>query len=166
MYRNRHLAVIGGGDSACEEALYLTRFADRVTMIHRRDRLRASNIMAQRVLDHEGIDILWNSSVSAYITNESQQLTGLEINGSTRLEVAGAFLAIGHQPNTAFLQGLGTDLDSQGYISITEGAKTTIPGLFAAGDVRDPLYRQAITAAGMGAMAALEAEHYLANTAM
>jgi thioredoxin reductase (NADPH) len=167
IFRNKPLAVVGGGDSAVEEATHLSKFGSKVYLIHRRDKLRASQIMQKRAMTHPKIEILWNSVVEEAIGN-GQTLTKLllkdTVNGSTReLEVSGLFYAIGHEPNTQIFKGF-LNLDEQGYIITTPGTtKTNIPGVFAAGDVQDKIYRQAITAAGTGCMAALEAERWLAE---
>jgi thioredoxin reductase (NADPH) len=167
-YRDVPVCVIGGGDSACEEADFLTRFASRVYLIHRRDTLRASKIMADRVLANPKITPVWNSTVSAYLTDEQGEMRAVTlkdtVNGSEReLEVKCVFVAIGHVPNSGFLADL-VDLDHNGYILQQPGRTATkTPGLFAAGDVADHYYRQAITAAGQGCAAALEAERYLSG---
>jgi thioredoxin reductase (NADPH) len=165
IYRNKPLAVIGGGDSAIEEASHLTKFGSKVYLIHRRDKLRASQIMQKRALQNPKIEILWNSEVleakggagglSTIVLNDT-------VNHSKKdLDVGGLFYAIGHKPNTEIFQGI-LNLDEQGYILTIPGStKTNIPGIFAAGDVQDKNYRQAITAAGSGCMAALEAERWL-----
>jgi len=160
--------VIGGGDSACEEADFLTRFASKVYLIHRRDELRASKIMADRVLANEKIEPVWNSGVSEYLTNDKGEMRAVKLkstlDGSEKeLEVECVFVAIGHIPNSAFVGDL-VDLDDNGYILQKPGRTATkTPGLFAAGDVADHYYRQAITAAGQGCAAALEAERYLSE---
>lgn len=165
IFRNKPLAVIGGGDSAIEEASHLTKFGSKVYLIHRRDKLRASQIMQKRALNHPKIEILWNTEVEEAIGGAGG-LNSLLIKDSVSLakrqiEVAGLFYAIGHKPNTEIFQGI-LDLDEQGYILTQAGTtKTNIPGIFAAGDVQDKNYRQAITAAGSGCMAALEAERWL-----
>lgn len=167
-YRDVPVAVIGGGDSACEEAGFLTRFASKVYLIHRRDELRASKIMADRALENPKIQPVWNSGVSEYLTNEKGEMRAVKlknlVDGSeSELSVECVFVAIGHVPNSSFVSGL-VDLDENGYILQTPGRTSTkTPGLFAAGDVADHYYRQAITAAGQGCAAALEAERYLAN---
>jgi thioredoxin reductase (NADPH) len=166
MFRNKPIAVIGGGDSACEEATFLTKYGSKVYLIHRRDELRASKIMQKRVIDHEKVDILWDSVVDSAYGNEKGLLGGVKVRNVktgeiTDLPVAGLFFAIGHEPATKFLDGQ-INLDEDGYIQTEPGTtKTNIPGVFAAGDVQDKKYRQAITAAGTGCMAALEAEHFL-----
>jgi thioredoxin reductase (NADPH) len=166
-FRNRPLAVVGGGDSAMEEALYLTNFASKVYLIHRRDSFRASRIMAERALSHEKIEIVWNTVVTEVLGDD--EITALRlrdaVSGEEReLPVNGLFVAIGHEPNTAFLGGQ-IELKDNGYIRPAEGWRTAtnIEGVFAAGDVMDDYYRQAVTAAGSGCMAALEAERWLAH---
>ena len=167
-FRDRPLVVVGGGDSAVEEADYLSKFASTVYMIHRRDQLRASKIMAKRALDNPKIDVVWNSVVDEVLGNDSQGVTGVRIqstvNNSTRdLEAAGMFLSIGHTPNTAFLQGK-LELTKKRYVrwTVPFRTNTSVHGIFAAGDVADDYYRQAITAAGSGCMSALDAERWLA----
>ncbi|MBK1827690.1 thioredoxin-disulfide reductase [Haloferula rosea] len=167
-YRDVPVCVIGGGDSACEEADFLTRFASKVYLIHRRDELRASKIMADRALANEKIEPVWNSTVSEYLTDEEGEMRAVTlqstVDGSEKeLEVKCVFVAIGHVPNSGFLGDL-VDLDENGYILQNPGRTATkTSGLFAAGDVADHYYRQAITAAGQGCAAALEAERYLAD---
>lgn len=167
-YRDVPVCVIGGGDSACEEADFLTRFASKVYLIHRRDELRASKIMAERVLANPKIEPVWNSTVSEYLTDDKGEvravmLHNLVTGAQQELAVACVFVAIGHVPNSGFLGGLA-DLDENGYILQTPGhTATKTPGLFAAGDVADHYYRQAITAAGQGCAAALETERYLSG---
>lgn len=168
-FRNQVLAVVGGGDSAMEEALYLTKFASQVVVIHRRDRFRASPIMAERVLEHPKVRVEWNSEVRDVLGDDV--ITGLRLkntgSGAERtIEVGGLFVAIGHTPNTAFLGGQ-LALDPAGYILPAVGGRTAtnVDGVFAAGDVMDSYYRQAISAAGSGCMAALEAERWLAHHA-
>lgn len=168
-FRNRPLAVVGGGDSAIEEATYLTKFASRVYLVHRRDQLRASKIMQDRAFRDPKLEVLWNQGVEEVEGTDGDGVTGVRLkstkDGSTRLlEVGGLFLAIGHTPNTAFLEGqLATN--EKGYIRWTQSFRTltSVPGVFAAGDVADDYYRQAITSAGTGCMAALDAERYLAE---
>lgn len=165
-YRDVPVAVIGGGDSACEEAGFLTRFASKVYLIHRRDELRASKIMADRALANPKIEPVWNSGVEEYLTNEKGEMRAVRlknlVDGSeSELAVDCVFVAIGHVPNSQFVSGL-VDLDENGYIIQVPGRTATkTPGLYAAGDVADHYYRQAITAAGQGCAAALEAERYL-----
>lgn len=167
-YRDVPVCVLGGGDSACEEAGFLTRFASKVYLIHRRDALRASKIMADRALANPKIEPVWNSVVTAYLTDEQGEMRAVQlkdtVTGAEReLEVKCVFVAIGHVPNSAFLGDL-VDRDENGYILQQPGRTATrTPGLFAAGDVADHHYRQAITAAGQGCAAALEAERYLAD---
>ena len=167
-YRDVPVCVIGGGDSACEEAGFLTRFASKVYLIHRRDTLRASKIMAERTLANPKIEPVWNSTVSDYLTDDQGEmravtLKNLVTGGERELAVSCVFVAIGHVPNSGFLGGL-VDLDENGYILQQPGRTATkTPGLFAAGDVADHFYRQAITAAGQGCAAALEAERYLSE---
>jgi thioredoxin reductase (NADPH) len=166
-YRNVPVCVIGGGDSACEEASFLTKFASTVYLIHRRDVLRASKIMADRALANPKITPVWNSTVAEYLTDEKGEmravlLENLVTGEKSELEVKCVFVAIGHVPNAAFLGDL-VDRDENGYILQTKGTRTKTEGLFAAGDVADHVYRQAITAAGQGCASALEAERYLAD---
>ena len=162
------VAVIGGGDSACEEATFLTRFASKVYLVHRRDELRASKIMAERALAHEKIEAVWNTELTAYHPGDDGKMKSVSIRNRESgeegsLEVKGVFIAIGHVPNSGFLNGLA-ELDENGYILQVPGKTVTkTPGLYAAGDVADHYYRQAITAAGQGCAAALEAERYLAD---
>jgi thioredoxin reductase (NADPH) len=163
-YRNRPIAVVGGGDSAMEEALFLTRFTQDITLIHRRDQFRASKIMADRVMNHEHIKIRWNTTVEEVLGVEQNEVKGLKLKNietgeQSEIAIDGLFIAIGHHPNTEpFKEQLETD--DKGYL-IAHNTRTNIPGVFAAGDVQDSVYRQAITAAGTGCMAALEAERYL-----
>jgi thioredoxin reductase (NADPH) len=167
LFRDRVLAVVGGGDSAMEEALYLTKFARRVLVIHRRDSFRASRIMADRVLEHPKIEVLWNTRVTEVLGYDA--ISGLRVEDTEtamvrELEVGGLFVAIGHTPNVAFLEGQ-LELQPSGYIRTPHPWRTatSVSGIFAAGDVMDSYYRQAITAAGTGCMAALEAERWLAH---
>ncbi len=162
-FRDKKIVVIGGGDSAMEEALFLTKFGSSVTVIHRRDEFRASKIMANRALAHDKIDVLWNTEVDEILGDPV--VTGLVVRdagtGETRqIEADGVFVAIGHTPNTSVFAG-HIDLDAQGYILTTGGTMTSVPGVFAAGDVTDKVYRQAITAAGAGCAAAIDAERWL-----
>jgi thioredoxin reductase (NADPH) len=165
-YRNQVLAVVGGGDTAMEEALYLTKFASEVLIIHRRDSFRASKAMATRVLHHPKVRVLWNTRVADVLGDDA--ITGLRLadigTGVERdVAVGGLFVAIGHHPNTGFLAGQ-LETTPQGYLVVTSGrTATAVPGVFAAGDVIDDYYRQAITSAGTGCMAALEAERWLAH---
>jgi thioredoxin reductase (NADPH) len=162
-FRDKRIFVVGGGDSAAEEALFLTRFGSSVTLVHRRDRLRASKIMADRVLSHAKIDVLWNSAVEEVYGE--RHVTGLRIrnvaDGTARDVPADAlFIAIGHTPNTAIFADQ-LDLDEKGYIMSPDGTSTNVEGVFVAGDVNDFRYRQAVTAAGAGCRAAMDAEKYL-----
>ncbi len=166
MFRSRPLAVVGGGDSACEEAIYLTRFASVVYLVHRRDSLRASRIMAERALTHEKVKPVWDSVVTEILGTDQQKVTGVRLlnvktKAETVLDCSGVFVAIGHVPNTELFKGI-IDMDEHGYIVPKQGAATNIPGVFVAGDCADRVYRQAVTAAGMGCAAAIEAERYLA----
>jgi thioredoxin reductase (NADPH) len=166
VFRGAHVAVVGGGDTAMEETDYLTKYAGKVTLIHRRDELRASKIMQDRVLKNPKVEVAWNSQVTEVFGDA--MITGIELTDTKTkakrtLEVKGLFMAIGHTPNTAFLEGQITT-DDTGYIVVAEPGttKTNIPGVFAVGDVADKVYRQAVTAAGTGCMGALDAERYLA----
>ncbi len=166
-YRGVPVCVVGGGDSAAEEAIFLTRFASKVYLIHRRDELRASKIMADRVLAHEKIEPVWNSVPVEYLSDDKGEMRALRVRGvksgaESEIGVKCVFVAIGHTPNTAPFVG-HLDLDENGYIIQKSGTRTNLPGVFAAGDVADHVYRQAITAAGQGCAAALEAEHYLTD---
>ncbi len=168
-FRNKPLAVIGGGDSAVEEADYLSKFGSTVYMVHRRDELRASKIMVQRATGNAKIEILWNRTLAEVLGNEKEGVTGVRLQstaGGPELvkDVTGVFLAIGHTPNTAFLKGK-LALTEKKYIRWSTPARTytSIEGVFAAGDVADDYYRQAVTAAGTGCMAALDAERWLAE---
>lgn len=165
IFRNKDVYVIGGGDSAMEESLYLTRYAARVFIVHRRDALRASKIMADRAVHHPKITVLWDSvvdEVSGDTHVRSVTIKNVKTKAKEVRPASGLFFAVGHEPNSAFLQGqLATD--QNGYIIVNPGtSKTSIPGIFAAGDVQDHVYRQAVTAAGTGCMAALEVERELA----
>jgi thioredoxin reductase (NADPH) len=168
LFRDRNLAVVGGGDSAVEEASYLTKFASKVYMIVRRDQLRASKIMADRALANPKIEMLWNREVTEVLGDE-QRVTGIRLastidQSSEEREVGGLFLAIGHTPNTSFLNGQ-LETNDKGYLIWKRPFRTvtSIEGVFAAGDVADDYYRQAITSAGTGCMAALDAERWLAE---
>ena len=162
-YKELPVVVVGGGDSACEEAVFLTRFASKVTMIHRRDSFRASKIMAERAIAHEKIEIAWNSVVEEVLGDETGvvgvRIRNTETDEVREIECKGYFAAIGHKPNTDVFQG-ALETDEVGYL-IADGVKTSIPGIYAAGDVADRIYRQAVTAAGTGCAAALEAERFL-----
>jgi thioredoxin reductase (NADPH) len=168
-YRNKPLVVIGGGDSACEEGLYLTKFASEIHLVHRRDKLsKASPIMAERLLAHPKVKPVWNSVVEEVLGDDEKGVTGVRVKNvqtgaESRVDAAGMFLAIGHTPNTRFLRGQ-IETDSQGFVVLKDPQRTTtsVEGVYAAGDVADPIYKQAITAAGMGCKAALDAERWLA----
>lgn len=164
-FTGKPIAIVGGGDSAMEEALFLTRFASEVHVIHRRDSLRASKIMQDRAQENPKIKFVWNTLVEEL--HGTEELTGVrlrnvETNEVSELPISGLFYAIGHRPNTGFLQGL-LEMDDQGYL-ITHDARTNVRGVFACGDVQDSHYRQAITAAGSGCMAAMDAEKFLEGT--
>ena len=167
-FRDKPLAVVGGGDSAVEEAEYLSKFASTVYIVHRRDQLRASKIMARRAIDNPKIEILWNRTVGEVLGNDTQGVTGVRLNSTAgeddlESEISGFFLAIGHTPNTDFLEGK-LEFTEKKYIKWTTPGRThtSVEGVFAAGDVADDYYRQAVTAAGTGCMAALDAERWLA----
>lgn len=168
-YRGKRIIVVGGGDSAMEEANYLTRFASEVTIVHRREELRASKIMQERARNNSKISWLLNRTPLEVVT-ENERVSGLRIRDNRTgeeelVETDGLFIAIGHQPNTAFLQGQ-LPLDERGYLQVEAGStRTSIPGIFACGDVQDPYYRQAITSAGSGCMAAMDCEHFLEGSA-
>ena len=167
IFRNQPLVVVGGGDSACEEASYLTRFASQVYLIHRRDSLRASKIMAERTLANPKITPVWNSVVEEVLDVTQNRVTGVRLKNIvtdevSTLDCAGVFVAVGHTPNTQIFQGQLT-MDEAGYLILGEGSRTNIPGVFAAGDCADSVSRQAITAAGMGCAAAIDAERWLAG---
>jgi len=168
-YRNKKVMVIGGGNTAVEEALYLTNHAAQVTLVHRRDSLRAEKILQERLLKHPKINVIWDSALEEVIGGENPlnvthaKLKNLKTGNTSMLEIDGVFIAIGHKPNTEIFKGQVT-MDEEGYIITTPGRTTTnIPGVFAAGDVQDKIFRQAVTAAGTGCMAALEAEKFLAH---
>ena len=167
-YRGKRVAVIGGGNTAVEEALYLTNHSHDVTLIHRRDSLRAEKILQERLFANPHINVVWDSEVVEFVAGgEPEALVGLDIRNRltgemTRLAVEGAFVAIGHKPATELFEGQ-LRLDSDGYLEVETGTtKTSVPGVFACGDVMDKIYRQAVTAAGTGCMGALDAEKYLA----
>ena len=166
-YRNQPLAVVGGGDTAMEEASYLTKFASKVYVIHRRDTLRASKSMQDRVLGSPKVEMVWNSSVEDIVGEdrlEAVVVKDVNTGATRRLDVKGLFIAIGHSPATKFLQGAGIEFDEKGYVALkTRSSFTNIPGVFAAGDVADQVYRQAISAAGMGCQAAIDCERWLAE---
>ncbi len=166
MFRNQPLVVVGGGDSACEEAMYLTRFGSVVHLVHRRDSLRASKIMAERALANPKIKPIWDSAVTEVLDVKQDKVTGVRLKNlksgaESTLDCAGVFVAIGHVPNTQIFKGQ-INLDENGYVVPVSGAATNVPGVFVAGDCSDHVYRQAITAAGMGCAAAIEAERFLA----
>ncbi len=163
-FRDQHIAVVGGGDSAVEEATFLTRFADKVTIVHRRDTLRASRIMADRAAANDKIDFAWNSAVKEIVGDdrlEAVVLEDLKTEQARRLEVTGLFIAIGHDPRSALVRGQ-VDVDDEGYVLVQgRSTLTNLPGVFACGDLVDHTYRQAVTAAGTGCAAALDAERFL-----
>ena len=166
-FRNQHVIIVGGGDTAMEEALFLTKFASKVTVIHRRDELRASKAMQKRAFDNDKIEFMWDSGIEEILGDqvvEGVKIKNLKTEEITTLDdVTGVFVAIGHKPNTELFKGVLT-MDDVGYIQ-TKGqtTKTDLPGIFACGDAMDSFYRQAVTAAGTGCKAALDAEHYLSN---
>ncbi len=166
-FRNEHVAVVGGGDTAMEEALFLTKFASKVTVIHRRDELRASKAMQKRAFDNEKVEFLWDSQLEEVLGEKVVE--GIKVKNkktgetSTLEDVTGVFIAIGHKPNTDLFKGVLT-MDDVGYIQTKgQSAETDLPGIFASGDAMDPVYRQAVTAAGTGCRAALDAERFLAD---
>lgn len=173
MFRDQHVAVVGGGDSAMEEANFLTKFASKVSVIHRRDELRASKVMQERFLAKPNAEVLWNKGVIDCLSTPDQygnekiyavKLKDTVTGEESELTIKGLFVAIGHRPATKFLQDTALAFDDEGYIELkNRSSKTNIEGVFAAGDVADSTYRQAITAAGMGCAAALDAEHWLAS---
>ena len=165
LYRGKEIAVVGGGDTAMEEALFLTRFVTKVTVIHRRDELRASKIMQDRAFKNEKIAFLWDSEVVEVLGDND--VSGLRIRNrksgeESDIVVGALFVAIGHEPNTGLFQGL-LAMDDQGYLTLAEGTRTSVEGVFASGDVADKVYRQAVTAAGTGCAAAIDAERWLAE---
>ncbi len=164
-FREKEVVVVGGGDSAMEEATFLTRFCTKVTVVHRRDSLRASKVMQDRAMKNEKIEFIWDSEVTEVFTETGKEVTGVELRNlktdeRSRFDTQGLFLAIGHTPNTSVFKGQ-LDLDESGYVTVTNNVFTSVEGVFAAGDVADTRYRQAITASGLGCMAALEAEKWL-----
>ncbi|WP_334142601.1 thioredoxin-disulfide reductase [Rhabdothermincola sp.] len=162
-FRGQHIAVVGGGDSAVEEATFLTKFAEKVTLIHRRDELRASKIMQERAFANPKIEILWNHVVEEVLgttTVEGLKVRNVITGEISELAVTGLFVAIGHQPNTDLFKGQ-LEMEDTGYLITREGTRTNVEGVFACGDVQDHVYRQAITAAGSGCMAAIDAERWL-----
>ena len=167
-FKEKEVLVVGGGDSAAEEAIFLTKFASKVTIVHRRDEMRASKIMQERVLDNKNIEIMWNSAVEDIIGSKDSGVTGAIIkdtlsNNTREISCDGIFMAIGHVPNTVVFSDQ-LKLDDKGYIITEPGTtNTNIPGVFACGDVQDQIYRQAVTAAGTGCMSAIDAERWLEN---
>ena len=162
-FRNLELVVSGGGDSAMEESTFLTKFATKVHIVHRRKELRASKVMQERAFNNPKIQFHWNSEIEEINGNEKVQhviLRDIQSNEKTKLEVGGVFVAIGHEPNTKLFQGQ-VELDNQGYVVLKDHTETSVPGVFAAGDVHDHRYRQAVTAAGYGCMAAIDVDKYL-----
>ncbi len=167
-FRNKPLVVVGGGDSACEEAMYLTRFGSIVYLVHRRDALRASKIMAERALANPKIKPIWDSVVTEILGVEQEKVTAVRLrnvktNVESEIACSGVFVAVGHVPNTQIFEGV-VERDENGYIIPKQGTETSVPGVFVAGDCSDHVYRQAVTAAGMGCAAAIDAERYLART--
>jgi thioredoxin reductase (NADPH) len=164
-FRGKEVAVVGGGDTAAEDAIFLTRYATQVNLIHRRDQLRASKIMQDRLLRNEKIKPIWNSVVADILDPAKGEVTGVKLKNTktgeeTLKTLDGVFIGIGHTPNTSLFRGQ-LEMNDVGYIITHDGAKTSVAGVFAAGDVQDPVYRQAITAAGSGCMAAMDAERFL-----
>ncbi len=163
-YRGREVVVVGGGDTAIEEAVFLTRFAKQVTLVHRRGELRATPVLAKRAFDNDKIAFRWDTAVAAIHADQNGvtgvRLQNLKTGGEEDFACDGVFIAIGHQPNAALFAGQ-LDFDKDGYILTKNGTETSVPGVFAAGDVQDPIFRQAITAAGSGCMAAIQAERFL-----
>ncbi len=165
-FRGKELVVVGGGDSAMEEATFLTKFATKVSIVHRRDKLRASKIMQERAIKNEKISFLWNSVVEDILGTDvvtGVRLKNMETGKVSEVRCAGVFVAIGHRPNTALFSG-HIEMDEKGYIYTHAGTATNVSGIFAAGDVQDSTYRQAVTAAGTGCMAAIDAERFLENS--
>jgi thioredoxin reductase (NADPH) len=165
-FRGQEIAIVGGGDSAMEEATFLTRFADKVTVIHRRDTLRASKIMQKKAFDNPKIEFMWDSAITE-VLEKDDKVSGVEVenlksNEKSTLALSGLFVAIGHIPNTQLFEGK-LDLHENGYIKTHDAVKTSVEGIFACGDVQDFTYRQAVTAAGSGCMAAMDAERWLEN---
>ncbi|MGD8413534.1 MAG: FAD-dependent oxidoreductase, partial [Candidatus Latescibacterota bacterium] len=167
-FKDKVIAVVGGGDTAVEEATFLTKFGSKVYLIHRRDELRASKAMQSRAFDNEKLEMVWNSTVEEVLGSPESGVTGVKLKNTktgerSGLGCQGLFIAIGHDPNTQIFKGQ-LDMDENGYLLIeSRSTRTNVPGVFAAGDVADHVYRQAVTAAGMGCMAALNAENYLSE---
>ena len=166
-FQDQEVAVVGGGDTAMEEALFLTRYATNVKIIHRRDELRASKIMQERAVSNSKIEFIWNTEVTDILANENGEVAKLKLHNlstsdESELDINGLFIAIGHKPNTQIFDGI-IDRNENGYILTDNGTKTNIEGVFACGDAQDWIYRQAVTAAGTGCMAAIDAERYLAE---
>ncbi len=164
-FRDQKIMVVGGGDTAMEEALFLTKFAEKVIVVHRRDELRASRIMADRALNHEKIEFIWDSVLTDILDSQKKSVEAVKLKNvkteeETTLEIQGVFIAIGHKPNTTIFEGQ-LEMDQEGYVVIHEGSKTSVEGVFAAGDVHDRIYQQAVTAAGAGCRAAIDAEKFL-----
>jgi thioredoxin reductase (NADPH) len=165
-FKDKELVVVGGGDTAMEEATFLTKFATKVTVVHRRNELRASKIMQQRAFDNEKIDFVWDSVVTDILEPEKKEVSAVRLKNvkteeESEFPAQGVFIAIGHQPNTKLFEGV-LDMDKSGYVRVQpHSTRTNVPGVFAAGDVADKIYRQAVTAAGTGCMAAIDAERFL-----
>ncbi|MDA2934890.1 thioredoxin-disulfide reductase [Acidobacteria bacterium AH-259-D05] len=164
-FRDQKIIVVGGGDTAMEESLFLTKFAEKVSVVHRRDELRASKIMAERALNHPKIEFIWDSLVTEILDPQEKKVQAVKLKnvktGEEQIHpIDGVFIAIGHEPNTKPFEGQ-LDMNDQGYIVVHDGSKTSVEGVFAAGDVHDHVYRQAVTAAGSGCQAAIDAEKYL-----
>ena len=165
VFRNKKLVVVGGGDTAIEEATFLTRFASKVALVHRRDTLRASKIMQDKAKKNPKIEFIWNSVVEEILDAKAGKVTGVRLknvntNETSVYDAGGVFIAIGHEPNTACVKGV-VEVDEKGYVKVTRGTYTSVEGIFAAGDCVDHVYRQAVTAAGMGCMAAIDVERWL-----
>ncbi len=164
LFKGKDIVVVGGGDSAMEESLFLSKFANSVTIVHRRDEFRASQIMQNRVFNKDTINVVWNHEVEEVLGEQivaGVRITHVETGETQELDAQGMFLAIGHIPNTEYLEESAVELDEHGYLKANRRMHTNLPGVFAAGDVQDTIYRQAVTAAGTGCQAAMEAEQYL-----